>query len=132
MKSLKWNSKLKIRWLFQSEIVTSPRAVRGFNLTPLEIGKLKRQSLFFIFSINIDSGYHNNPSNSSSFSIEKTTYIKLRKMAHILSTNMIVVSVFLSISEEMEFHLVQYQKENCDHANIPFNFKGNGNFFVWV
>ena len=40
---------------------------------------------------------------------------------------MILVTVFLSILNEMEFHLVQNRKENCHHDHIPFNVKGNGN-----
>ena len=39
--------------------------------------------------------------------------------------DMIVVIVFLSILNEMEFHLVQNWKENCQHDHIPFNLKGN-------
>ena len=39
---------------------------------------------------------------------------------------MIVVTVFLSISSQMEFHLVQNQKENIHHDHNPFNMKGNG------
>ena len=39
---------------------------------------------------------------------------------------MILVTVFLSILNEMELHLVQYQKENRHHDHIPFNLKGNG------
>ena len=46
---------------------------------------------------------------------------------------MIVVTVFLSILNQMEFHLVQNQKENCNHDHIPFNVKGNGTlvFSAW-
>ena len=50
---------------------------------------------------------------------------------------MIVGTVFLSILNQMEFHLVenrkenchlvQSRKENCHHDYIPFNVKGNGN-----
>ena len=39
---------------------------------------------------------------------------------------MIVVTVFLSISSQIEFHFVQNRKENCHHDHIPFNLKGNG------
>ena len=39
---------------------------------------------------------------------------------------MIVVIVFLSILNQMEFHLIQNWKENCHHDYIPFNLKGNG------
>ena len=46
---------------------------------------------------------------------------------------MIVVTVFLSILNQMEFNLVQNRKENCHHDHIPFNVKGNGIlvFSVW-
>ena len=46
--------------------------------------------------------------------------------------DMIVVTVFLSISNQMEFHLVWNRKENCQHGHIPFNMKGNGNSFISV
>ena len=39
---------------------------------------------------------------------------------------MIVVTVFLSILNQMEFHLVQNLKENYHHDHIPFKLKGNG------
>ena len=47
---------------------------------------------------------------------------------------MIVVTVFLPILNQIEFHLVQNRKENCHHYHIPFNVKGNGNivFSVYV
>ena len=40
---------------------------------------------------------------------------------------MLVVIVFLSILNQMEFHLIQNRKENCHHDHIPFNVKGNVN-----
>ena len=40
---------------------------------------------------------------------------------------MIVMTVFLSILNQMDFHLIQNQKEKCHHNHIPFNMKGNGN-----
>ena len=47
--------------------------------------------------------------------------------------NMIVVTVFLSILNQIEFHLVQVQKENCHNIIcIPFNLKGNGYQFIWM
>ena len=45
---------------------------------------------------------------------------------------MIVATVFLSILNQMEFHLVQNRKENCPHDHIPFNVKGNGNIVFSV
>ena len=39
--------------------------------------------------------------------------------------NMIVVPVFLSILNQMEFHLVRNGKENSHHGHIPFHLKGN-------
>ena len=35
-------------------------------------------------------------------------------------------SVFLSILNQMELHLVQNRKENCHHDYTPFNMKGIG------
>ena len=43
-----------------------------------------------------------------------------------------MVTVFLSILNQMEFHLVQNRKENCPHDHIPFNLKGNGNIVFSV
>ena len=43
---------------------------------------------------------------------------------------MIVVTVFLPIMNQMEFHLVQNRKENCHHNHIPFNVKGNRNIVL--
>ena len=40
--------------------------------------------------------------------------------------DMVVVTVFLSILNKMDFHLVQNPKENCPHDLIPCNSKGNG------
>ena len=39
--------------------------------------------------------------------------------------DMIVVTVFHSILNQIEFHLVQNRKENCHNDHIPFNVKGN-------
>ena len=45
---------------------------------------------------------------------------------------MVVVTVFLSILNQIEFHLIQNRKENCHHDHIPFNVKENGNIvFSW-
>ena len=41
--------------------------------------------------------------------------------------DMIVVTVFLLILNQMGFHMVQNRKENCHYDHIPFNVKGNGN-----
>ena len=37
--------------------------------------------------------------------------------------DVIVVTVFLSILNQIEFHFVQNRKENCHHDHIPFNVK---------
>ena len=37
---------------------------------------------------------------------------------------MIVMTVFLSVLKQMEFHLVQNQEENYHHNHIPFNLNG--------
>ena len=42
-----------------------------------------------------------------------------------LEWDMIVVTIFFSILNQMQFHLVQNRKENCHHDHIPFNLKGN-------
>ena len=46
--------------------------------------------------------------------------------------DMIMVTVFLSILNQMNFHLVQNRKENCHHDHISFNLKGNGNIVFSV
>ena len=45
---------------------------------------------------------------------------------------MIVFKVFLSILNQMDFHLDQNRKENCRRDHIPFNLKGNGNIVFSV
>ena len=47
--------------------------------------------------------------------------------------DMILVTVLLSILNQMEFHLLQNRKENCHQDYNPFNLKGNGIriFSVW-
>ena len=40
---------------------------------------------------------------------------------------MIVVTVFLSILSQMDFHLVRNRRENCHHDHIPFNVEVNSN-----
>ena len=45
---------------------------------------------------------------------------------------MIVVTVFLSILNQMQYHLVQNLKENYRHDHTPFNVKGNGNIVFSV
>ena len=46
---------------------------------------------------------------------------------------MILVTVFLSILNQLEIHLVQNWKKNCHHDHIRFNLKGNRIlvFSVW-
>ena len=39
---------------------------------------------------------------------------------------MIVVTVFLSILKQMDFHFVQNRKEYCHHDHIAFNLRGYG------
>ena len=57
----------------------------------------------------------------------------LRKLCfHFLECDMIMVTVFLSMLNQMEFNLVQNRKENCHHDHIPFNVKGNGNIVFSV
>ena len=46
--------------------------------------------------------------------------------------DMIVVTVFLSILNQMEVNLVQNLKENCPNDHIPFNMIGNGNIVFSV
>ena len=41
--------------------------------------------------------------------------------------DMIMVTVFLSIFNQMELHLVQNRKKNCHHDHILFKLKGIGN-----
>ena len=45
---------------------------------------------------------------------------------------MIMVTVFLLILNQMDFHLVQNRKKNCHYDHIPFNLKGNGNIVFSV
>ena len=43
-----------------------------------------------------------------------------------------MVTVFISILNQMELHLVQNREENCHHDHIPFNMKRNGNIVFSV
>ena len=45
---------------------------------------------------------------------------------------MILVRVFVSILNQMEFQLVQNRQDNCYCDHIPFNLKGNENLFLWA
>ena len=45
---------------------------------------------------------------------------------------MIAVTVFISILNQMEFHLVKDRMENCHHDHIPFNVKGIGDIVFSV
>jgi len=42
---------------------------------------------------------------------------KERKTAFHIEWDMIVVTVFLSISNQIEFHFVQNRRENCHHVS---------------
>ena len=44
-----------------------------------------------------------------------------------IESDMIVVTVFHSILNQMEIHLVQNRKESCHHDHIPFEVKGKEN-----
>ena len=46
--------------------------------------------------------------------------------------DVIVVTVFLSILNQMEFQLFQNWKKNCYHDHIYFDLKGNGNIVFSV
>ena len=46
--------------------------------------------------------------------------------------DMVVVTVFRSILNQMKFHLVQNRQEYCHHDHIPFNVKGIGNIVFSV
>ena len=56
-----------------------------------------------------------------------TTLRKLCFHFYHIRWDMIVVIVFLSILNQMDFYLVQNRMENCHHNHIPFNVRGNGN-----
>ena len=43
-----------------------------------------------------------------------------------------MVTVFLSILNQMKFHSVQNKMENCRHDYIPLIMKGNGNIVLSV
>ena len=46
--------------------------------------------------------------------------------------DIIMMTVFLSILNQMEFYLVQNRKENCHYDHIPFHEKGNENIVFSV
>ena len=43
---------------------------------------------------------------------------------------MIVLTVFLLILNQIELHLFQIQKENCQCDDVPFNQKGIQKYFT--
>ena len=58
----------------------------------------------------------------STFSLRKLYFVSFH-----IEWDMIEVTVFLSILNQIEYHLVQNRKENCYHDHIPLNVKGNVN-----
>ena len=58
---------------------------------------------------------------------EKTLSISFR-----IEWDLIVVTIFRSILNQMDFHLVLNRKENYHHDHIPFTVKGNGNIVFSV
>ena len=64
----------------------------------------------------------------STLRTEKTSFI----FSFQIEWDMIVVTVFLSILNKMEFHMVQNRKENCHHDRIQISVKGNGNLVFSV
>ena len=90
---------------------------------------------FFYFFFILCAGFFFNSMRNEGISFivaaytEKTRY----SISFQIEWDMIVVLVFLSILNQMEFHLVQNRKENCHHDHIPVNVKGVGNivFSVW-
>ena len=58
------------------------------------------------------------------FPVQSENYISISFQ---IGWDMIVVTVFHSIMNQMEFHLVQNRKENGHHDHIPINLKGNAN-----
>ena len=53
------------------------------------------------------------------------TLTKYISISFQIEWDMIVVIVFFSILNQMEFHLVQNRKDNYYHDHIPFNVKEN-------
>ena len=49
-----------------------------------------------------------------------------------IERNIIVMRVFLSILNSMEFHLVKNRESICHYDHISFNLNGNRNMFLWV
>ena len=111
---------------------------------------MQSYSVWYVFkpiNSNVQCTGHNQTTNSCHYDIISTFKIKfvsakthetpsmkhetLMKNSYSISIpiewDMIVVTVFLSILNHMEFHLVKYRKENRHHDHIPFNVKGKEN-----
>ena len=70
-----------------------------------------------------------NARNRITFHLHRENYISI---SFHIELDIIVVTVFLSILNQMDFHLVQNRKENYHHDHIPFNVKGNRNIVFSV
>ena len=62
----------------------------------------------------------------------KITPRKLHSTSPHTNRDMTVATAPSPTLNQIEFHLVQNQKENCHHDPIPFNVKGNGNIVFSV
>ena len=96
--------------------ITSPGALTFhlWSLSPSKIFFFSPTKIYFYFLISKITHWQNY--YSIYFQIE---------------WDMIVVTVYLSFLNQMDFHLVQNWKENCHHDHIPFNMKGNGNIYFF-
>ena len=60
----------------------------------------------------------------NNFAIHWENYVSI---SFHIEWDMIVLTVFLLILNQMKINLDQNRKENCHHDQIPFNLKGNNN-----
>ena len=61
----------------------------------------------------------------SEWDVNSTHWENYFSISFHIEWDLIVVTVFFSILNQMEFHSVQNRKENSHHDHIPFNLNGN-------
>ena len=85
---------------------------------------LSRHGRTFFFPVQLIDTFFppRNDWYSEAFSTHRENYVSI---SFHVEWDMIVVTVFLSILNQMEFLLYQNRKKNCHHDHIPFNLKGN-------
>ena len=121
--SIKITDNITNKYIIQNRRIDTG-SLFGILLAGAEVTKFQKQRKTVAF---IPSWTLRRDGDCRALSTEKTVSIFFHT-----EWDMIVMTVFLSILNQMEFHLVRNLKENCHHDHIPFNEKENGNSFLSV